>query len=111
MNLGLTSPLQSIKFLNTDVTLESLFWMRCLSSTQDYGILYSAVSADVTSKDIKYIPLPTVHFTLKRPTNVDVTLDSYVDADFTNCFDNRISIPGFSFFLWEALLAGNRDHG
>ena len=36
--------------------------LRNLSSTQDYGILYSSVNADITSKDMKNMPLFTAYF-------------------------------------------------
>ena len=61
-----------------------------LSSTQDY----SSVNPDVTSEDMKNMPLPTVYFSSKRPRDVNVSLESYVDADFANCIDDRHSIYG-----------------
>ena len=73
--------------------------LRYLSTTQDYGILYSSVNTDVTSKDMKNMPLPTAYFASKRPRDVDVSLESYVDADFANCIDDRHSISGYAFLL------------
>ena len=45
------------------------------------------------------MPLPTAFFSSKRPRNVDVSLESYVDADFANCIDDRHSISGYAFLL------------
>ena len=73
----LAYPLQSIRLLNTVVTHVLLI-----------GILYSAASADVTSKDTKDIPLPTAYFASTTPRGDDVSLKSYVDADFANCIDD-----------------------
>ena len=58
--------------------------LRYLLSTKDYGILYSSVNPDVTSKDMTNMPLPTAYFSSKRPRDVDVSLESYGDADFAN---------------------------
>ena len=55
--------------------------LRYMSSTQNYSLLYSSVNADVTAKDMQNMPLPTAHFSSKRPRDVDVSLESYVDAD------------------------------
>ena len=67
--------------------------------SQDYGILYSSVNADVTPKNMKNMPLPTAYFSAKRPRDVDLSLESYVDADFANCIDGRHSISGYAFLL------------
>ena len=77
-----------------------------LSSTQDYGILYSSVNADVTPKEMKNMPLPTAYFSLKRPRDADVSLESYMDDDFANCIDDRHMHP----FLQEVLSAGSQGH-
>ena len=45
------------------------------------------------------MPLPTAYFTSKRPRDVDVSLESYADADFANCIDDRHSISGYAFLL------------
>ena len=85
--------------------------LRYLSSTQDYGILYSSVNADVPSKDMKNMPLPTAFFSSKRPRDVDVTLESYVDADFANCIDDRHSISGYTSLLAEGPISWqSRSH-
>ena len=73
--------------------------LRYLSSTQYYGILYSSVNADVTSKDMKDMPLPTAYFSARRPRDVEVPLESYVDADFANCINDCHSISGYAFLL------------
>ena len=39
------------------------------------------------------------YFSSERPRDVDVSLESYVDADFANCFDDRHSISGYAFLL------------
>ena len=73
--------------------------LRYLSSTQDYGILYSSVNSDGTSKAMTNMPSPTAYFASKRPRDVDLSLESYVDADFANCVDDRHFILGYAFFL------------
>ena len=45
------------------------------------------------------MPLPAAYFTSKRPRNVDVSFESYVDADFVNCIDNGHSISEYAFFM------------
>ena len=45
------------------------------------------------------MPRPTAYFSSKRPRDVDVSLVSYVDADFANCIDDRHSISGYAFLL------------
>ena len=45
------------------------------------------------------MPEPTAYFVPKRLRDVDVSLESYVDADFGNCIDDRHSISGYAFFL------------
>ena len=62
-------------------------------------ILVSSVNTDVTSKDMKNMPLPTTYFSSKRPRDVDVSLESYVDADVANCIDDHHSISGYAFLL------------
>ena len=69
------------------------------ASTQDYGILYSSMIAEVTSKDMKKMQLPSAYFASMRPRDVDVSLESYVDADFANCVDDHHTISGYALFL------------
>ena len=45
------------------------------------------------------MPLPAAYFASKRPRDVDVSLESYVDVDFANCVDDRHSISEYAFFL------------
>ena len=73
-----------------------------MSSTQDYGILYSSINLDVASKEMKNIPLPTAFFSSKTPRDEDVSLDSYVDADFVILY-----LDMHSYWL-EVRLAGSR---
>ena len=56
------------------------------------------MNPDVTSKDMKYMPLPTAYFVSKRPRDVDMPLHSY-DADFTNFVNDRHSVSGYAFLL------------
>ena len=56
--------------------------LRYLASTQDYGILYSSVRAVVTTKDMKNMSLPTAYCASMTPRDVNVSLESCVDADF-----------------------------
>ena len=40
------------------------------------------------------MPLPIAYFASKRPRDVDVSLESYIDSDFANCIDDRQFISG-----------------
>ena len=62
------------------------------------------MNPDVTSKDMKNMSFLTAYFSSKRPRDVDVSLESYVDADFANCVDDRHSISGYAFFLPGGLI-------
>ena len=70
--------------------------LRYISSTQGYGILYSAMCADVTSKDIKKMPPPAAYFLSLRPLDVGAYLKSYLNADFAKWIDDRNSISGYA---------------
>ena len=48
---------------------------------------------------MKNLPLPTANFSVKRHRDVNVSLESYVDADFASCIDDRHPISGFAFLL------------
>ena len=45
------------------------------------------------------MPLPTAYFAPNRSKDVDVNIESYVDADFANNIDDRHSIFGYVFML------------
>ena len=49
--------------------------------------------------------LPTAYFSSKKPRDVDVSLESYVDADFANCIDIRHSISGYAFLMAGDLIS------
>ena len=56
------------------------------------------MNPDVTSKGMKNMPSPIAYFGSKRPREIDVSLVSYVDADFANCIVGRHTISGYAFF-------------
>ena len=51
------------------------------------GLRYP-VNADVTRKVTKNMPLQTAYFASKRQRDVDVSLEPYLESDFTNSIDN-----------------------
>ena len=53
------------------------------------------------------MPLPTAYFASNRTKDVDVNIESYVDADFANSVDDRHSIYGYAFMLAGGQLAGH----
>ena len=82
--------------------------LRYLSETADFGIHYSSVSPDTMSTDMKNMPLPTAFFTSNRSKDVNVNIESYVDADFANSVNDRHSISGYAFMLVVGPLAGSQ---
>ena len=73
--------------------------LRYLSETADFGIHYTSVSPDTKSTDMKDMPLPAAYFSSNRSKDVDVNIESYVDAHFANSVDDRPSISGYAFML------------
>ena len=69
--------------------------LRYLSETSDFGIHYSAASPNGSSTDMKGMPLPTSNLS----KDVDVNIESCVDADFANGVDDRYSISGYACML------------
>ena len=53
------------------------------------------MNPDVTTKDMTKMSLPTAYFS----RDVDVSLESYVDADIAYCIDDRHSTSGYAFLL------------
>ena len=43
--------------------------------------------------------LPPAYFSSERPRDVDVSLESYMDADLAKCIDDRHTISGYAFLL------------
>ena len=73
--------------------------LRYLSETTDYGIHYSTINPNISSTNMKDMPLPNAYFASNRSKDVDVNIESYVDADFANSIDDRHSISGYAFML------------
>ena len=70
------------------------YWNACkrilwyLSENFDSGIRYSALSPNTSSTDMTDVPLPTAYFASNRSKDVDVNIESFVDADFANSIDD-----------------------
>ena len=65
------------------------------------------MSPDTKSADIIDMPLPTAYFASNRSKNVDVNIESNVDADFANSVDDRHSISAYTFMLAGVQLVGS----
>ena len=57
------------------------------------------MSPNTTSSDMTDMALPTAYFASNHSKDIDVNIDSYVDADFANSIDGRHSISGYAFML------------
>ena len=81
--------------------------------------LYSAVRADVTSKDMTNVPMQNEYFASKRPRDVDASLETYVNGDFeTLLMTDTLYLDMRGLFSWQsrslstvALSTGDRIYG
>ena len=46
-----------------------------------------------------HLPLPTAFYTSNRSKDVEINIESYVDADFANSVNDLHSVSGYAFLL------------